>query len=100
MVSGLVELDVAPAITVSVQSSSPLQVQVTVSPSKRSVKIDLYALVGGHRRRVAHKRLAVKRGRFAGRLPRPRPGRYVLVARTDADALNAAGASPPVQLVV
>jgi hypothetical protein len=100
VVSGLVEIAVSPAIAVSVQASSLLEVQGTVSPAKRSVKIDLYALSGRHRHLVASKRLVVRRGRFGGSLARPRPGRYDLVARTNGDAVNAAGASPPLQLVV
>jgi N-acetylmuramoyl-L-alanine amidase len=98
--SGVVALAVAPALTLRLDSASPLRVSGTVSPAKRSVTIDLYALVGGRRRLVASKRVAVTRGRFAAHIRTHRRGPSLLIARTAADAHNAAGASPPVDVAL
>ena len=82
-VSDVVLLAVEPAITLPVESVSPLTVSGTVSPPKRSVEVDLYALANGHRRRVTGKRLAVNGGRFSGRIRTRRHGR-VAADRPDA----------------
>jgi hypothetical protein len=89
-----------PAVTLIVDSVSPLHVSGTMIPSKRMVAIDLYALVNGRRRLVASKRVAVTRGRFAARLRTRRHGPALLVARTTADARTVAGASPPVNVTL
>jgi N-acetylmuramoyl-L-alanine amidase-like protein len=99
-VSDVALLAVEPVITLQVDSVSPLTVSGTVSPPKRFVTVDLYALANGHRRRVASKRLAVSHGRFSGRIRTQRHGRSVLIARTAADAINVAGASAPVGLTL
>src|SRR5205814_2015244 len=59
IVSDVALLAVEPAITLQVDSVSPLTVSGTVSPPKRFVEVALYALANGHRRRVASKRLTV-----------------------------------------
>jgi len=99
-VSDVVLLAVEPAITLTVESVSPLTVSGTVSPPKRFVEVDLYALANGHRRRVTGKRLAVNGGRFAGRIRTGRHGRSLLIARTAPDAATVAGASPPVDVTL
>jgi hypothetical protein len=88
--SDVIEAAVAPAVTLAVDSVSPLHVSGTVSPAKPAVTITLYALVGGRRRKVGGRRVAVRRGRFAARIPARGHGRFVLVAQTAADARNAA----------
>ena len=99
-VSDVVLLAVEPAITLQVESASPLTVSGTVSPPKRFVEVDLYALANGHRRRVTGKRLAVHQGRFSGQIRTRRHGRSLLIARTAADAATVAGASAPVQVTL
>jgi hypothetical protein len=99
-VSDVVLLAVEPMITLTVESLAPLTVSGTVSPPKRSVEVDLYALANGHRRRVTGKRLAVDGGRFAGRIRTDRHGRSLLIARTAADAATVAGASAPVDVTL
>jgi N-acetylmuramoyl-L-alanine amidase len=97
-VSELIDVGVAPTVTLIVDSLSPLRVSGTVSPTKRHVTVSLYALHGSHRRLVGSpRRVTVLDGRFALRIARPRagPGRYVVVVRTAADARNLAGASAP-----
>jgi hypothetical protein len=98
--SDVVLLAVEPAITLQVESASPLTVSGTVSPPKRFVEVDLYALANGHRRRVTGKRLAVNQGRFSGQIRTRRHGRSLLIARTAADAATVAGASAPVQVTL
>ncbi len=98
--SALVHIGVAPAVTLSVESGSPLRLSGGLSPSKRSVTIDAYALAGGHRRLLTSKRVAVVRGRFRATVPIRRAGRYLVIARTSADASSVAGASPPVVVSV
>ena len=99
-VSDVVLLAVEPAITLTVESVSPLTVSGTVAPPKRFVQLDLYALANGHRRRVTGKRLAVNGGRFSGQIRTRRHGRSLLIARTAADAATVAGASAPVQVTL
>ena len=100
IVSDVVLLAVEPAITLTVESVSPLTVSGTVSPPKRFVEVDLYALANGHRRRVTGKRLAVNGGRFSGRIRTGRHGRSLLIARTAADAASVAGVSAPVDVTL
>jgi hypothetical protein len=99
-VSDVALLAVEPVITLQVDSVSPLTVSGTVSPLKRFVTVDLYALANGHRRRVTGKRLAVKNGRFAGQIRTRRHGRSLLIARTAADAATVAGVSAPVEVTL
>jgi N-acetylmuramoyl-L-alanine amidase len=99
-VSDVAFVGVRPALTLNVDSVSPLRLSGTVSSSKRTVTIDLYALVSGRRRLVASKRVAVRQGRFAARIRSHRHGPLLLVARTDADARNIAGASPAVRVTL
>jgi hypothetical protein len=99
-VSDVVAIAVAPVITLSLVSSSPLTVTGTVTPAGPRVTIDLYH-VGAHAQRlVASKQLAATGGSFQARITQARPGRYVLVARTTAGARYAAGASPTLQITL
>ncbi len=101
-VSDVVVIAVAPVLTLTLVSSSPLTVSGTVAPAGPHVTIDLYRVLarGGGRRLVASRQLAAAGGSFHARIKRPRPGRYVLVARTAAGARYAAGASPPLRLTL
>lgn len=100
-VSDLLLLSVAPAVTLTLVSASPLVVSGTVSPRKAHVTIDLYRVgAGGHRRLAAAKRVRTAAGAFQTRIRPPRPGRYVLIARTAEDARNSAGASAPVEVTI
>ena len=91
-----VAVEVAPMITLTVSGTSPLRVSGTVTPAKPAVTLELRRAGGV----VRSKRIAVAAGRFASAIRAPKPGRYTLVARTAADADNAAGTSPPVALTV
>ena len=95
-VSDVVVIAVAPALTLSLVSSSPLVVSGTVTPAGPRVTIDLYR----GRRLVASKAVTAPGGSFRARVKQPHPGRYAVVARTAASARYAAGASAPVALIV
>ena len=99
-VSDLVLIEVAPAITLSVVSTAPLQATGTVSPRK-PVTVDLYAVApGGRLKLLTSKRLAAAGGRFTARLSTGHHGPVRLIARTVADAGNAAGESAPVDVTI
>jgi hypothetical protein len=96
-VSDVALIAVAPALTLSLVSASPLVVSGTVTPAGPGVTIDLYR----GRRLVASKPVATAAdGSFQARIKRPRPGTYVLLARTAPSPRYAAGASAPVALIV
>jgi hypothetical protein len=93
-VSDLVWIGVAPTVTLIIDSLAPLRVSGTVSPSKSHVTLDVYAVgSGGRQRLVASKRAAVTDGAFARGLAIGKPGQYQLIARTEDDGVNLAGAS-------
>ncbi len=98
--SELVRISVAPAVTLSVDSLSPLRLSGAVSPPKPTVTIDAYARASGQRRPLRTERVTVARGRFSATIALGRAGSYTLVARTSADARNVAGASRPVEVRV
>ena len=89
-----------PALTLSLVSTSPLRVAGTIPPSKRHITLDVYKLSGPHRHRVLSHRTAVHDGQFSARLAlgRRAHGHYEIVARSRADAVTVAGASPPVSV--
>jgi hypothetical protein len=89
-------LDVAPRITLTVAPGSRLQLSGTVLPGKGRVTVELRR--GG--RVIRRHGLEVTAGRFAGTMRTPKPGRYTVIARTAADADNAAGGSAPVPLTI
>ena len=97
----MVVLAVAPVLTLTLVSSAPLVLTGTVAPAGPHVTLDLYRVTSrGRRRLVASRRLAAAGGSFHARIGRPAAGGYVLIARTDASARYASGASPPVALTV
>ena len=100
-VSDIVVLAVAPVLTLTLESAAPPTVSGTVMPAGPRVTIDLYRILStGRRQLVSSKRVVAAGGSFQARIRRPRPGRYVLVARTAASTRYAAGASPAVELAV
>ena len=99
-VSDVAAIEVAPALTLTLDSSAPVQVSGTVSPHRASVIVDLYRVSGGRRHLIKSKRAAAGAGTFGASFNASRPGRYVLVARTTAGPRNVAGASPPVALSI
>jgi N-acetylmuramoyl-L-alanine amidase len=99
-VSDVVAIAIAPVLTLASSSEVPLQVSGTVSPAPRKVTVYLYRLARGRRVLTASKRVQVTAGQFQVRLKTPRPGRYVVIARTAASARYAAGASPALTVTV
>jgi hypothetical protein len=101
-VSDLVEIGVAPVISLTLVSSEPLRLAGTIAPSKRSVTLGVYKLSGPHRHLALSRRVAVHRGTFSARLSlgRRARGRYEVVARSGADTATVSGASAPVTVTV
>jgi hypothetical protein len=99
-VSDVVAVSVAPVLTVSVVSSSPVAVTGTVSPGGLPVTVDLYRLAGGRRHLLASRRAPVADGTFTAGFGTRKPGSYVVVARTAATARYVPGASPAVPVSV
>jgi hypothetical protein len=98
--SDLIELAIAPVVTLEAAPGNPVAVSGTVAPAKPAVTIDVYAVSHGHRQLVMSKRLPVRQGSFDGRLRIRRSGRYALRARTALSASSAAAASPAVSVRV
>ncbi len=90
------QLDVAPGITLTVESGSSLRLSGTVIPGKDRVTVELRR--GG--RVIRRRGFAVTAGRFAGAIRSPRSGRYTLIARTAGDADNVGGSSPAVPVTI
>ena len=100
-VSDIVLLAVAPAITLSLASTSPLAVTGTVTPGGPGVTLDLYRVAAsGRRRLLASKQLAATGGSFHAQFRHRGSGRYVLVASTVASVQYAAGASAPLTVTI
>jgi hypothetical protein len=99
-VTDWVVIDVAPRITLEVSSVSPIHVSGTILPGKSHVTVELYRGATASGKPVASKQLVVSEGTFAGSIRRPKPGRYVVIARSADDAENVAGASQPVAVTV
>ena len=96
VVSDVVEIGVAPVVTLALASSYPPRVTGTVTPAKAKVTIDVYRDVL-RRRRISSTTVRVHGGRFSFR-PKIGAGVYTVVARTAADAATVAGASAPLQI--
>lgn len=94
-VSNWRKIAIAPAITLELVSTSPLQVSGTISPTRPRVTIDVYTAGNQHGKPISHTQLAVRKGSFQGKVRVPRPGSYVLIARSARDSTYAAGASTP-----
>jgi hypothetical protein len=99
-VADWVGIEVAPAITVTVQSSAPLELSGTISPPKPYVRLELRQPGNLTRKPLISQRVAAAQGSFAAQINASSPGDYVLIARSAADATNAAGASAPVNVTV
>jgi N-acetylmuramoyl-L-alanine amidase len=99
-VSDVVALSVAPVLTVSLVSSSPVAVTGTVSPAGLPVVVDLYRVVGGRRHLLASRRAPGASGAFATGFGSRKPGFYVVLARTAATARYVAGASQELPVTV
>ncbi len=99
-VSDWVEVSVAPAITVTVQSTSPFILSGSVSPAKPQVIVDLYPAGRTRGKPIKKRRVSAANGTFTAELSLPGPGTYTVIARTTADAANAAGASAPLAVVI
>ena len=96
VVSDVVEIGVAPVITLTLAASYPPRVTGTVTPAKAKVTIDVYRDVL-RRTRISSTTVRVHRGRFSFR-PKIGVGVYTVIARTAADARTVAGASAPLQI--
>jgi hypothetical protein len=99
-VSDWAEVAVAPAITLAVQSTSPLILTGTVAPAKGHVTLELYRGAAPRGKPVRRKRVPAGSGSFQGQLRLPGPGSYVAVARTIAGVKNVAGESAPVNVTI
>jgi N-acetylmuramoyl-L-alanine amidase len=100
-VSTLVGVEVAPAITLTVDSTVPLTISGTVAPPTKRATIDLFAVQpDGTWQPLARKGVAVKHGAFTATLTTPGPGAYGLSVHTPPDAVSAAGVSAPVPVTV
>jgi hypothetical protein len=96
VVSDVVDLGVAPVLTLTLASSYPPRVTGTVTPPKAKVVIDVYRDVL-RRTRISSTTVRVHRGRFSFR-PKIGVGVYTVIARTVPDSRTVAGASAPLQI--
>jgi hypothetical protein len=99
-VSDLSQVTVVPAITLALASTAPLQISGTITPSKPQVVVDVYAPGQTAGRPLASRRVPSASGSFTANLSFHRSGHFVLVARSQADASNGAGASAPVPVSI
>lgn len=97
-VSDWVYVAVAPALTLTVESTSPLILSGTVSPAKAHVIVDLYR-PGAIRKAFRKHTVPASSRQFTAKFTPP-PGDYVVIARTALDDVNAAGTSPPLSVTV
>ena len=95
--SDVVEIGVAPVLTLTLVSSYPPRVTGTVTPAKARVTIDVYRDVL-RRTRISSTTVRVHRGRFSFR-PKIGVGVYTVIARTAADSRTVAGASAPLRII-
>lgn len=99
-VSNWSEIKVAPAITLELLSTTPLQISGTISPPMPHVTIDVYAAAPRLGKPIARKRLAVSNGRFQGTVALQRRGHVILIARSHRSTSHAPGASPPLAVSI
>jgi len=100
-VSTLVGVAVAPAITITVPSTAPLEVTGRIDPPTKTATVDLFAVQpDGHWQPFQTKRVTVKRGGFAATLATAGAGTYGLSVHTPGDAISAPGVSAPVEVTV
>jgi hypothetical protein len=93
-------IQVAPTITLQLESPSPLVVGGTISPPMRRVTIYLYSGSSPSGQPLARKRVRVIQGAFNAQLSVPGPGTYVVLARSRGTPNNAAGTSAPLTVTV
>lgn len=98
-ISPLLQVSLAPVLTLQVLSSSPLEVGGTVLPASLAT-VSLTIQRAGTSKPIEHRTLRVRGGRFTVKLTHLRPGRYVLVADTAPSAQFAAASSPPLSVRV
>ena len=98
--SDWIAIEVVPAITLALVSASPLRISGTISPAKRVVTVDLYAAGRTGGKPLASRKVGASRGRFTATFSPRNAGNYVIVARSQADAANAAGESPQIAVSV
>ncbi len=94
------EVEIAPAITLELVSTSPLRVSGTISPPRSHVTIDVYPGSRHRGKPIAHKRLAVTNGSFQGKVEIRQTGSFTVVARSHRDRTNAPGASSPLAVSI
>jgi hypothetical protein len=99
-VSDWIEVLVAPAITLSAESLSPLIVTGTVAPGKPQVTVDLYPAGVTTGKPISKRNTSAASGTFSAELSVPGPGDYVVIARTKSDTVNAAGVSAPLAVTI
>ncbi len=99
-VSALVDVQVGPAVTLTLVPGSPARIAGSILPAKHRVTIEVYRSAGSAQQLVTRLHPSVRAGRFLAELPLRSPGRYTVRARTVADGANAAGASRPLLLTV
>ena len=100
-VSNLVVISVAPELTLTLASTSPVRVSGTVKPAK-PVTVSVYKVVKGKRKLVSSRRVKAASETFSttvslGRRPR---GTYVIVARVSADAVSLGAVTPALRVTV
>jgi hypothetical protein len=94
VISAVVEIGVAPVITLELAPGAPLRVRGTIQPPKAHILLDLYR---GHAR-LSSRPVRVRRGTFSARVRLPGHGTFTIVARTRDDSRTVAGASPPLTI--
>ena len=99
-VSDVAAVEVAPVLTLSLDSQAPLVVSGTVSPAVHPITVFLYKVVHGRRRLVVSKRVAAAGGQFHARLKTKGAGRYVVITQTQATAQYVAAASSPLTVTL
>ncbi len=99
-VSDVAVIEVAPTVTLTLESPAPLIVSGTVSPAVHPVTVVLFKVEHGRRRLIASKRLPAAGGQFHARLKPKGAGRYVVIAQTPATAQYVAASSAPLTLTL
>ncbi len=99
-VSDWARVSVAPAVTLTAESDSPLILSGTVAPAQEHVMLELYRGASPSGKPLRKKRVPAATGSFQGQLAVPWPGEYVAIARTIAGPKYVAGASTPVAVTV
>jgi hypothetical protein len=99
-VSDWAKVSVAPEVTLTVESASPLMLSGTVTPATQYVTLELYRGPAPRGKAIRKKRLPAATGSFQGQITPPGPGQYVVIARTVADLKKVSGTSLPMAVTV